>query len=102
MKTCVVCDRKHLQADCVTFELTAAEEAALIKRGVQPPTEFTYCNRCWTLIKDPQLGPQLMRSTAERQMLKLGVEPSRAKKIADKFFTNLVELQRRRHHGTHS
>lgn len=100
MKICGVCERPHPEANCQIFELTAEEEAALVKRGLEPPAEFVYCKACWALIKDPETGPRLMRGTAERQMLRLGVNPLRARKIADRYFNRLVELQRNRHHKT--
>lgn len=100
-KTCVVCQRSHPQERCTTFELTPSEEAILVKRGVALPDEFVYCNQCWSIIKDPEAGPRLMRDTAERQMLKVGVAAPRAREIADRYYTRLVDLRRQRHHKVH-
>lgn len=98
---CMVCERPQPRDRCTIIELTPAEEAVLVKRGVQIPGEFVYCNRCWGIIKDPEVGPRLMRDTAERQMLKLGVAGARAQRIADRYYKRLVELQRQRQGKVH-
>lgn len=101
LKTCMVCERPYPRERCTIIELTPAEEAVLAKRGTKIPEEFVYCARCWGIIKDPEIGPRLLRDTAERQMLKLGVAAARAQKIADRYYTRLRELQRQRHHKVH-
>ena len=100
-KTCLVCERPHPRERCTILELTATEEASLVKRGLRVPEEFVYCKKCWDLIKDPQVGPQLMRNAAERQMLKLGVNPARARAVANRYYDRLLEIQRQRHHKVH-
>jgi hypothetical protein len=82
--------------------LTPAQEATLIKRssGVVPD-EFVYCRQCWKLLSHPQIAPKLMRDAAERQMLKYGCSAVKARQLADKYFTQLIEIQRERHHRTH-
>lgn len=100
MKTCVVCLRRVFEASCVCVEPTAAEEAVLVKAGVEDMASLVYCKSCWAILGDPKAAPQLMRSTAERLMLRYGVPPVRAKAAADKLYMRLVEAQRRRQHGS--
>lgn len=100
-KTCVLCQRSHPKARCTAFELTPSEEASLVKRGASMPDEFVYCNQCWEILKDPETGPQLMRDAAERQMLKIGAPPARAREMADKYYAKLLDGRRQRHHKVH-
>jgi hypothetical protein len=100
MKTCIVCERSTPDASCVCLELRADEEITFVKAGVKPPASLVYCKPCWSILKDPQAAPQLMRGTAERLMLRFGVAPHRAKRAADKLFTRLIESQRNRLHKT--
>lgn len=100
MKACGICERARPEENCVSFELTAEEEAAMAKQGLDAPREVTYCRRCWGLLKDPITGPRLMRGNLERQLLRIGVAPRQAKKLADQYHVRLVELQRQQHHGT--
>lgn len=100
-KTCLICRRDHAEETCEIFTLAAWQEALLLKNGAILPDEFVYCSKCWTLMSHPQIAPKLMRDAAERQMLKGGLTPVKARQMADKFFTRLVELQRERHHKTH-
>jgi len=100
MKTCIVCGRPTPEAAGVSFELRPDEEAALVQAGIDAPGPLSYCHQCWAILKDPTAAPQLMRSAAERVMLRYGVAPVRAKAAADKLYSRLVESQRLRQHKT--
>jgi len=97
----MVCQRRFPREHCTIFELSPAEEALLIKRKARVPEEFVYCHYCWNIIKDPEAGPRLMRDTAERQMLQLGVAPQRAREISTRYFDRLIQLQRQRNQRMH-
>ena len=101
-KTCVICGRRLADSSCVVVVLTPDEETTLIKSGVKPVAEYVYCRPCWAITQDPEAGARLMRNTSERQMLQLGLDPRRAKSIADTHYTRLVELRRKQRHKTHS
>lgn len=101
MKACIVCGRPTPEAASVCIELRPDEEAALIQAGVEAPGPLTYCNSCWTILKDPSAAPQLIRSAAERVMLRYGVGSVKAKAAADRLYSRLLELQRLRQHKTH-
>jgi len=101
-RTCSICKRSRPVKDCVVVELTAAEEADLVGRGVTPDDEYIYCKPCWRVIQDASNGPSLMRAAVERELLKLGVMPKRAKKLADRYHAKLIELGRRSRHPMHS
>lgn len=101
-KACVICGRQSLESSCVVLTLSPEEEAILIKGGVTLAGELVYCRPCWVVTQDAEAGARLLRNTAERQMLQLGLDPRRAKAIADTHFTRLVELRRSRRRSTQS
>lgn len=100
-KRCLVCGRKYPLARCMVVEITAEEEAVLVRQGAVVPEEFVYCEQCWKIIRDPQTGPRLMRDSFERQILVMGVPSTRAREIADRYLNRLVELQRGRQRKIH-
>jgi hypothetical protein len=101
-KRCIICGRPRPAEDCTVFELTAAEETRMISKGITPESEYVYCEPCFGVICDASAAPRFMRSVFERGLLEIGVEPKRAKAIAERYQQRIVEMQRFVKHSTQS
>lgn len=74
----------------------------MISRGITPESEYVYCEPCFGVIRDASAGPRFMRAVFERDLLGIGVEPKRAKVIAERYQRRIVEMQRFIKHSTQS
>jgi hypothetical protein len=97
-----MCGYAKDKSDCKGIKLTAQEKKMLLDQGQEPQDEYFYCAPCLRLLNDPKQGPQFMRGLFEQQLRQSGVPGGQATKLADKYYSKLIELQRKAKHGTSS
>lgn len=95
--TCM-CGYQKSDVECHTLTLTVEEKKSYADAGKKVDDKYYVCKPCRRVMENPDLAAQYMRNSYEQQLRNLGVP--QAKKLADKYHQGLIELQRKKKHGT--